>query len=57
MQNGPGVISVKPRDAIFIPRGKGHLIRNIGDGAMRMVCTFSTSDLARDLESADTMDF
>jgi uncharacterized cupin superfamily protein len=54
---GEAVFPIKPWDAIFIPRGKGHLIRNAGDDAMRMVCTFSTSDLARDLESVDTMDF
>ncbi len=54
---GDEVFPIKTWDAIFIPRGKEHLIRNVGEGAMRMVCTFSTSDLARDLESVDTMDF
>jgi len=54
---GDTVFPLKPNDAIFIPGGESHIIRNTGDDAMRMVCTFSTCDMAADLESDDSLDF
>jgi len=54
---GDTVFPLKANDAIFIPEGESHLIRNTGDNVMRMVCTFSTCDTASDLESDDSIDF
>jgi len=54
---GDTVFPLKANDAIFIPEGESHLIRNTGDDAMRMVCTFSTGDMAADLASDDSIDF
>ncbi len=54
---GDTVFPLKTNDAIFIPGGESHLIRNTGADVMRMVCTFSTCDMAADLISDDTIDF
>jgi len=51
------VFPIKANDAIFIPGGKSHIIRNKGEAVMRMICTFSTCDMPADLESDDSIDF
>jgi quercetin dioxygenase-like cupin family protein len=46
-----------PGDAIIIPRGVPHLIRNIGREKMRLICSFSTPDVSRGIESLPELDF
>lgn len=54
---GQEVFPMKPGDAIFLPTGVGHLIRNTGKEVMRMACSFSSSDFSRDLKSDASMKF
>ena len=48
---------VKIGDAILLPTGVPHLIRNTGKEVMRMACSFSSNDISRDLKNDETMEF
>ncbi len=54
---GQEVFPMKPGDAIYLPTGVGHLIRNTGKEVMRMACSFSSSDFSRDLKNDASMKF
>ncbi len=54
---GEEIFPMKPGDAIYLPTGVGHLIRNTGKEMMRMACSFSTSDFSRDLKNDASMKF
>lgn len=54
---GDEVFPMKPGDAIWLPKGVAHLIRNVGDEVMRMACAFSTNDLTRDLKNDESLKF
>ena len=54
---GEEVFPLKVGDAVFLPIGVGHLIRNPGKEVMRMACSFSSADFSRDLKSVDSMKF
>jgi quercetin dioxygenase-like cupin family protein len=54
---GDVVNPLTPGDAIIIPRGVPHLIRNIGREKMRLICSFSTPDVSRGMESLPELDF
>jgi quercetin dioxygenase-like cupin family protein len=54
---GEEVFPMKPGDAIWLPKGVPHLIRNVGDEVMRMACSFSTNDLTRDLKNDESLKF
>jgi mannose-6-phosphate isomerase-like protein (cupin superfamily) len=54
---GEEVFPMKAGDAIFLPIGVGHLIRNTGQETMRMACSFSSPDFSRDLKSVESMKF
>jgi len=49
--------SMKVGDAIHLPTGVPHLIRNTGKEVMRMACSFSSSDISRDLKNEEGMKF
>jgi len=51
------VHTIKEGDAIFLPKGIKHLIRNTGKENMRMACSFSSPDMAKGLKSEESMDF
>ncbi|MBI2371777.1 MAG: cupin domain-containing protein [Deltaproteobacteria bacterium] len=38
------VTDIRPGDAILIPPGTKHMIKNTGPGPMRLICAFSTAD-------------
>ncbi len=54
---GEEVFPMKVGDAIYLPTGVGHLIRNTGKEIMRMACSFSSPDFSRDLKSVEAMKF
>jgi uncharacterized cupin superfamily protein len=54
---GEEVFPMKTGDAIWLPVGIGHLIRNTGKEMMRMACSFSSPDFSRDLKSVEAMKF
>ena len=49
--------SMKKGDAVYLPTGLKHLIRNKGKGVMRMACSFSSNDISQDLKTDDSMKF
>jgi mannose-6-phosphate isomerase-like protein (cupin superfamily) len=51
------VFRIKQGDAVFLPRGVKHLIRNTGKQPMRLACSFSSPDMSRDLQNENSMDF
>jgi len=51
------ISSITQGDAIYLPKGVKHLIRNTGKEAMRMACSFTSSDMGRDLQNDESMDF
>ena len=51
------VFPMRPGDAIYLPQGVKHLMRNTGEETMRLICTFTSSDMSRDLRSEKSMDF
>lgn len=54
---GEEVFPMKMGDAILLPTGIPHLIRNTGKEVMRMACSFSSNDISRDLKNEETMKF
>jgi putative monooxygenase len=54
---GEEVSPMKPGDAIWLPKGLKHLIRNVGKESMRLACSFSTCDFFRDMKNDETMKF
>jgi len=48
---------MKIGDAILLPTGVPHLIRNTGKEVMRMACSFSSNDISRDLKNEERMRF
>ncbi len=54
---GEKVFPMKVGDAVYLPTGLGHLIRNTGKETMRMACSFSSADFSRDLKNDDSMKF
>lgn len=54
---GEEVFPMKVGDAVYLPIGVGHLIRNTGKEVMRMACSFSSPDFSRDLKSVESMKF
>jgi uncharacterized cupin superfamily protein len=54
---GIETFSVKKGDAVYLPTGLKHLIRNNGKGVMRMACSFSSNDISRDLKNDESMEF
>ena len=51
------VFPMKVGDAVYLPIGVSHLIRNTGKEVMRMACSFSSADFSRDLKSVESMKF
>ena len=54
---GAETFPMKIGDAILLPSGVAHLIRNTGKEVMRMACSFSSNDISRDLKNDETMKF
>ncbi len=54
---GEEVFPMKVGDAVYLPIGVGHLIRNTSKEVMRMACSFSSPDFSRDLRSVEAMKF
>ncbi len=54
---GEETFPMKAGDAVFLPAGKKHLIRNTGNEIMRMSCAFSSNDISRDLKNDESMNF
>ena len=54
---GEETFPMKIGDAILLPTGVPHLIRNTGKEVMRMACSFSSNDISRDLKSEEGMKF
>jgi uncharacterized cupin superfamily protein len=54
---GQEVFSMNPGDAIYLPTGIGHIIRNTGKEMMRMACSFSSADISRDLKNDASLKF
>ena len=54
---GAETFPMKIGDAILLPTGVPHLIRNTGNEVMRMACSFSSNDISRDLKNDETMRF
>ena len=54
---GEETFPMKIGDAIFLPSGVPHLIRNTGKEVMRMACSFSSNDISRDLKNEEGMKF
>jgi mannose-6-phosphate isomerase-like protein (cupin superfamily) len=54
---GNELFPMKPGDAIYLPTGVPHIMRNTGKEIMRMVCSFSSSDFSRDLKNDETVKF
>lgn len=51
------VLPMNPGDAIYLPQGIKHLMRNTGDEIMRLFCTFSSSEMSSCLKCEETMKF
>ena len=54
---GEETFPMKIGDAILLPSGVPHLIRNTGKEGMRMACSFSSNDISRDLKNEEGMKF
>ncbi len=54
---GEETFPMKIGDAILLPTGIPHLIRNTGKEVMRMACSFSSNEISRDLKNDETMKF
>ena len=54
---GEETFPMKIGDAILLPTGVPHLIRNTGKEVMRMACSFSSNDISKDLKNDETMKF
>ena len=54
---GEETFPMKIGDAILLPTGVPHLIRNTGKEVMRMACSFSSNDISRDLKNDERMRF
>jgi len=54
---GEETFPMKVGDAIHLPTGVPHLIRNTGKEVMRMACSFSSNDISRDLKNEEGMKF
>ena len=54
---GQEVFPMNPGDAIYLPTGIGHIIRNTGKEMMRMACSFSSADISRDLKNDESLKF
>jgi len=54
---GEETFPMKIGDAILLPTGVPHLIRNTGKEVMRMACSFSSNDISRDLKNEEGMKF
>ena len=54
---GKETFPMKIGDAILLPTGVPHLIRNTGKEVMRMACSFSSDDISRDLQNDETLKF
>jgi uncharacterized cupin superfamily protein len=54
---GEETFPMKIGDAILLPTGVPHLLRNTGKKVMRMACSFSSNDIARDLKTDEGMKF
>ena len=54
---GEETFPMKIGDAILLPTGVPHLIRNTGKEVMRMACSFSSNDISRDLKNEERMRF
>jgi uncharacterized cupin superfamily protein len=54
---GNELFPMKPGDAIYLPTGVAHIMRNTGKEIMRMACSFSSPDFSRDLKSDETVNF
>jgi mannose-6-phosphate isomerase-like protein (cupin superfamily) len=54
---GEETFPMKKGDAVYLPTGLKHLIRNDGEEVMRMACSFSSSDISRDLKNDESMEF
>ncbi len=51
------VFRIRQGDAVYLPVGAKHLIRNTGKERMRLACSFSSSDMRRDLRNEESMDW
>ena len=54
---GHEVFPMNPGDAIYLPTGIGHIIRNTGKEMMRMACSFSSAEISRDLKNDESLKF
>ena len=54
---GDETFPMNPGDAIYLPAGLKHLMRNTGKEAIRLACTFTSCDMRRDLVNDESMDF
>jgi uncharacterized cupin superfamily protein len=54
---GHETFPMKSGDAIYLPTGIGHIIRNTGKEMMRMACSFSSADISRDLKNDESLKF
>ncbi len=54
---GEETFAMKQGDAVYLPTGLKHLIRNKGKEVMRMACSFSANDISRDLKNDESMKF
>ena len=51
------IYPIQPGDAVYLPQGVKHLIRNNGDERMRLACSFNSADMSEDLRNEEGMDF
>jgi len=54
---GNELFSMNRGDAIYLPTGVPHIMRNTGKEVMRMACSFSSADFSRDLKNDETVKF
>ena len=54
---GKEIFPMKPGDAIYLPTGVPHIMRNTGEEVMRMACSFSSADFSKDLKNDETVKF
>lgn len=54
---GSELFPMRAGDAIYLPTGVAHIMRNTGKEVMRMACSFSSSDFSRDLKNDETVKF
>lgn len=54
---GNELFPMEPGDAIYLPTGVAHIMRNTGKEIMRMACSFSSADFSRDLKNDETVKF